>query len=77
MRLNNTLDTFDVFKGKDLFVKVNMKKNVSITASKGRVFIDKNGKRIFNHGTLPDKLIGDKLVFIEKKNIFIADLSGL
>jgi hypothetical protein len=79
LRLNYTLDTFDVIKSSALYYKREISKDITITSSLNgkKVFIDKSGKRLFRHGTTPDIQIGNKLLFIEKDAMYIADLSGL
>lgn len=79
LRLNYSLDTYDIIKSSELYYKRAMGNYITITSSLNskKVYIDKPGKRLFRHGSAPDIQIGEKLLFIEKNAIYIADLSGL
>lgn len=79
LRLNYTLDTFDVIDQKDIYYRYKLKNDIVVTTNfKGKkVFIDKKDKRLLNFGSKPDIQVNNKLLFIETSHMYIADLSGL
>ncbi|MBS1771541.1 MAG: PQQ-binding-like beta-propeller repeat protein [Bacteroidetes bacterium] len=77
LRLSTSLKPEAIIRRKDFFLKVKLNDSLYGRMGKDRIYIDKDDKRIMQVNVLPNKTIGNKLIWFDKGSITIMDLSGL